>query len=116
MTKETVLQEAQRLVHGDRNSSYGHPLDNHSTTAAMMTAFLRRKYNLDDTLTLDAEDVCMFNVLQKCSRQANAPKRDNLVDIAGYVANIEMTEDEKARRENPQQEMPLAPGSVQFLP
>lgn len=105
--KETILQEAQRLIHGDRNKSYGHPLDNHSTTAEMVTAFLRRKYALGTELTLDAEDVCMFNILQKCARQGNAPKRDNLVDICGYAGNIEMVEDETQRRKNPQGELPI---------
>ena len=95
--KESILQEAQRLIHGDRNASYGHPLDNHSTTAEMVTAFLRRKYG-PQVPALDAEDVCWFNVLQKVSREANVHKRDNGVDICGYAGNVEMIRDERALR------------------
>lgn len=99
---ESILQEAQRLIHGDRNASYGHPLDNHSTTAEMVTAFLRRKYGRGMP-KLDAEDVCWFNVLQKVAREANVHKRDNGVDICGYAGNVEMIRDERARRAEAQQ-------------
>jgi hypothetical protein len=92
-----ILLEADGLIHGDRNSAYGHPLDNHSTTAAMLTAFLRRKYG--GAITLDADDVCMFNILQKAARLANTPgHRDSLVDIAGYAGNIEMVQAERKAR------------------
>jgi hypothetical protein len=87
-----VLEEANRLVHGDRQSGYGHPRDNHAATAELFNAYLRRKY--EGTFPgLDARDVCVFNICQKLSRFANAPKRDNLVDIAGYAANLEMLEE-----------------------
>lgn len=96
---ESVLEEAQRLVHGDRGEDYGHPLDNHTTTANLLEAYLWRKYGLDALpMGLDAEDVCWFNILQKCSRDANAPKRDSLVDVAGYAENIQIVRDERARR------------------
>lgn len=98
--KQSVLTIAQGLVHGDRNKDYGHPLDNHSTTAEMVSAFLSRKYGR--AICLDADDVCMFNILQKVSRLANTPThRDSMIDIAGYIANIEMVGDERARRAEP---------------
>ena len=91
-----VLEEANDIIHGDRNKKYGHPRDNHGTTAILFSHFLSRKYGKGTTPLLNAEDVCMFNILQKISREANSHSRDNLVDIAGYVGNIEMiTEDEK---------------------
>jgi hypothetical protein len=34
-----------------------------------------------------------LNVLQKISRDAHLEKRDNLVDVVGYVANIEIIDD-----------------------
>lgn len=37
---ETILQEAQRLVHGDRQGSYGHPLDDYTRTGTMWGAIL----------------------------------------------------------------------------
>lgn len=94
--KVSILEEAQGIIHGARNKDYGHPLDNHSTTAEMWTSYLARKYGT--VPTLDASDVCVLNILQKVSRYANAPKRDSLVDMAGYAGNIEMVEDEYNRR------------------
>lgn len=97
MEHKSVLTEAEGIIHGPRNKDYGHPLDNHSTTAAMVSAFLARKYGLP--ITLDADDICMFNILQKAARLANTPDhRDSLVDIAGYVGNVEMVQQERARR------------------
>lgn len=98
MTTENILDEANRITSGARNEAYGSPLDNHTTTATLWTEYLLRKYG--NCHRLDADDVCMLNILQKISRHANAPKRDNLVDIAGYARNSEMVDVERQRREN----------------
>jgi Domain of unknown function (DUF6378) len=82
MTKtETCLQEAQRLVYGDRGAAYGHPIDDYTRTAGMVSAMLAAK--LKEPLT--AEDLCMVMCCVKLSRQVNKPKRDNMVDLAGYA-------------------------------
>lgn len=80
--RRSVLDEAAAIVDGARQEAYGKPSDNHGRTAAMWSAYLG--------IELDAEDVCMLNVLQKVSRQTHARRRDNLVDIAGYVRNAEL--------------------------
>lgn len=80
---ETILEEARRIVDGDRRQDYGHPSENHGMTAALWTAYL----GVDVT----ARDVCLLNILQKVSREGSgAPKRDNLVDIAGFARNAEI--------------------------
>lgn len=96
LRQESVLEEAARLVAGKRGDDYGHPLDNHGCTSAMFSAYLHRKYGI--WVPLDAEDTCIFNVLQKVSREANRPQRDNAVDGAGYFENLQMVRDERARR------------------
>ena len=93
----SILAEAARITQGDRRASYGVPLDNHSCTAELWTAWLRRRYGAA-VPALTAEDVCLMMVMQKCAREANTPKRDNLVDIAGYAANAQMCMDERAAR------------------
>jgi nucleoside 2-deoxyribosyltransferase len=79
---ETVFEEAERIVNGARRWNYGTPLLNHSRTAAMWSAYLG--------IPVNARDVCILNILQKCSRDRNAPIRDNEVDIAGYARNMEL--------------------------
>jgi hypothetical protein len=94
---DSVLLEAHNVIHGARSRDYGAALDNHTATADMLSAYLRRKYGIAVALT--AEDVCLFNVLQKVARLANTPDhRDSLVDIAGYAGNVEMVQQERARR------------------
>jgi hypothetical protein len=97
MERQSVLLEAHNVIHGARSRDYGAALDNHTATADMLSAYLRRKYGIAVSLT--AEDVCLFNVLQKVARLANTPDhRDSLVDIAGYAGNVEMVQQERARR------------------
>jgi hypothetical protein len=93
---ETILEEAQRLVHGDRNRDYGHPFDDFSRTASMATAMLRDK--LRPGVELTAEGVGLFMILVKVSRQVNRPKRDNLTDTAGYAATVQMCMEEREKR------------------
>jgi hypothetical protein len=85
---ETILEEAQRIVHGQRNQDYGHPLDDFTRTAEMATGLFRGKLLQGAKFT--AEDVGLFQVLVKLSRQMNSPKRDNMVDTAGYAGTVQM--------------------------
>jgi hypothetical protein len=86
-TMAAVLDEAKEIVSGPRNKDYGAPSENHGCTATMFSAYLSRK--MGTPVKVSARDVTMFNILQKISRDANCPSRDNAVDIAGYSANAE---------------------------
>jgi hypothetical protein len=88
---ETGLQEAQRLVYGDRGEAYGHPLDDYSRTAEIWSAILGH------TVTAEQAILCMIGV--KLSRECHAPKRDNMVDAAGYAECLLRVRSERARRE-----------------
>jgi uncharacterized protein DUF6378 len=85
--KETVLDEAKRLVYGDRQKDYGSPLTNHTHTAALFSAYLG--------IPITPEQVCYLNILQKVSRSINGFKRDTITDIAGYAGNLEMIQNER---------------------
>lgn len=89
---ESILEEAQRLVHGDRNESYGHPLDDFTRTGRMWGAIL----GLPD---IPAEKVALMMVTLKLARQCHRPKRDNLVDAAGYAETCAMCIEERERRD-----------------
>ena len=92
--RQSVLTEARGLVHGDRNAAYGHPLDDYTRTAGMVSAMLAHK--LKEPLT--AEDLGMVMCCVKLSRQQNKPKRDNMVDLAGYAECVQWMGDERERR------------------
>ena len=96
---KSVLIEAESLVHGDRNDTYGHPLDDFTCTAAMWTALLQHRGLLKPGAEINAEDVGPMMIALKLSRQANTPKRDNMTDAAGYAETTQMAIDERARRE-----------------
>lgn len=92
--KETVLEEAQRLIFGDRRQDYGHPLDDYTRTAGMVNAafadLLKRPFT--------AEEIMMIMIMVKISRYRVVPKRDSLVDGAGYFGCIAEAIEERKRR------------------
>lgn len=91
---ESTLQEAHRLTHGPRRADYGHPLDDYTRTAGMVSALLAHK--LKEPLL--AEEVTMIMQCVKLSRHVNAPKRDNMVDEAGYAWATWEIKEERDRR------------------
>jgi hypothetical protein len=80
MDRQSVLLEAQSLVHGDRNQQYGAPAEEYRRTVGMVNAMLAGK--LKEPLA--PEDLAYIMVCLKLSRQINKAKRDSLVDAAGY--------------------------------
>ena len=87
---ETILEEAQRLVHGARGSDYGHPLDDFTKTARLWEVILGVEVSPEQVA------LCMMGV--KISRELNAPKRDNMVDLAGYAETLRMVIEEREIR------------------
>lgn len=74
---EDILEEARRITSGDRQAQYGPPDQDFKRTAAMWTALKGVEFT--------AQDVAMFMICLKLSRQTHQRKRDNWVDIAGYA-------------------------------
>ncbi len=89
---DSILLEAEGLVHGDRNADYGHPLDDFTRTAKMWSAILRVE------VTPEQVGLCMMTV--KISRECNHPKRDNMTDAAGYAETVEWCKNERQRRDS----------------
>lgn len=88
---ESALEEAQRLVHGDRGEAYGHPIDDYTATGRMWGAIL-------GTPDIDPRIACLMMTAVKMSRESRKHKRDNLVDGAGYFECASMVVDEQVRR------------------
>lgn len=83
---ESILQEAQRLVHGARQHDYGHPADDFERIAGMLNALFASRLRVP----FRAEDIPLIMVCVKLSREINSAKRDNLVDLAGYAETRSM--------------------------
>lgn len=90
-TPETVCAEADRLVNGPRRADYDHPMPNFRRTAAIWTAVLGEK--LQPGVNISPMDVALCMIGVKLAREAFSHKRDNLVDIAGYAATLELVWD-----------------------
>ncbi len=85
MKKKNILEEAMELTSKDRQQAYGDPKDNFHRIAMLWGAY--------KTVSFTPSDVAMMMLLVKVARHAHKPKRDNLVDIAGYARTGEMIDD-----------------------
>ncbi|AAG59754.1 phosphofructokinase [Mycobacterium phage Bxb1] len=79
---ESILEEAQRLIHGPRNKNYGHPRENFADISALFSAYLERP--------ITDLDVANLMILVKVARVKGAGyHRDSYTDIAGYAGCAE---------------------------
>lgn len=90
LNHKSILDEAKQIVHGERGENYGHPFEDFSRTAKIWSAILGKK------ITPEQVALCMIGL--KISREVNRPKRDNIVDGAGYFETLDMVKKEKRRR------------------
>lgn len=75
--EQSVLEEAAKCVTGPRRRDYGTPDENFSLIASLWSVQLKHE--------VTPMQVALCLILLKVARQSNSPKRDNLVDIAGYA-------------------------------
>lgn len=79
MNREQTLQEALRIVTGDRQNAYGTPEDNFSCIAGLWSSYLG--------IPISSQQVAVLMILLKIARTRTSPDyADNYVDIAGYAA------------------------------
>lgn len=89
LVTNSVLDDAHNAVHGDRYDDYGHPAVNLERTAKMWSAMLG--------IEVDGEMVAALFIAAKLSRHMHEPKRDNVVDIAGYAEAMWLCHEVKVR-------------------
>lgn len=82
--RAALLREAEILVTGDRNKSYGSPTENFANIADLWN--VQFKHKLVDGAKFTPTDVAVAMIHVKQARLIAQPKRDNFTDIAGYAA------------------------------
>ena len=94
-TKEApsnLLQEAEAVIYGDREATYGAPGKNLLAIADYWTVHLKHKYNFNGQITM--ADVCQMMISVKQARLLNSPTHhDSQVDTAGYIALMERVQE-----------------------
>lgn len=84
--ENSPLYEAYNLVHSDRGSNYGHPLDDFSRQALIFQAILG--------ITVTPQQVALMMIGVKISRLVQTPgHHDSIVDIPGYAETYSMITD-----------------------
>ncbi|QQV93045.1 hypothetical protein SEA_GANDALF20_56 [Mycobacterium phage Gandalf20] len=90
---ESILEEAQRLIHGPRNKNYGHPRENFDDIAALFSAYLERP--------ITDLDVANLMILVKVARvKGTGYHRDSYTDIAGYAGCAERIYEEPVEEDD----------------
>ena len=74
---ESILSEAERIVNGDRQADYSDPVENFKHIAAIASAISKKD--------ISPTTCCIVMIAVKLARENYKHKRDNLVDLAGYV-------------------------------
>lgn len=79
---ESILDEAKRIIYGDREEAYGDPGANVRSIASFWSIIVG--------VPLTADQVCLMMIAMKVARLMHKPDhRDSLVDIPGYAALME---------------------------
>lgn len=83
-----VLAEAYGLVHGPKDADYGHPLQDFARVGRIWGAVL----GIPD-VPPDKVALCLIGL--KVARESYRPKRDTIVDIAGYAETLALIRQEE---------------------
>lgn len=87
ITRKYILEEAARIVYGDRNEQYGEPEDSFRAIAEFWETYVREIcVSMGADVCIEPADVAMMMVLLKVARTFGGTKADTYIDIAGYAA------------------------------
>lgn len=83
-TRSTILEHADLLIHGARESEYGSKLTNFTQIAMLFQGTIGHK--LQPGARITPEDVALLMIQVKVARLAKSPDHtDSVADIAGYA-------------------------------
>jgi hypothetical protein len=99
---ENVLDEAKRLIEGDRAEAYGSPLNQYEKLAELWSVMLDTKITAEQAVMLligmkllRAYDQTPRTSEGVLTREEKTKHRDSIVDIAGYSGVLGKIEQEK---------------------
>ena len=93
----SILQEADKIINGDRQQDYGAAEQSFGRIAELWTSLLKHKLATIEKIT--PVDVARLLLAMKLSRSVTSFKRDNWVDAAGYAS---LAADLEARSQAPE--------------
>src|SRR5690606_35655629 len=88
--QESILEEAQRIISGDRRDSYGDYRKESDQIADMWSAILG--------FNVEPRKVPLCVIAVKLNREAHKPARDNRVDMCGYAGLADQVVDNPPRK------------------
>lgn len=80
--QRSVLDIAQEITSGERRRDYDNASKNHERIAKFWNAYIESRP--DPVAPLTPLDAAMMMILLKVARNVFSPKKDNIVDMAGY--------------------------------
>lgn len=80
-TEQSALDIAKELIYSERQAQYG-TFKNNMTTLSEIFALLTK-------IKLTEQQCTQFLIALKLARESNKHKRDNLVDVIGYIALLD---------------------------
>ncbi len=87
---ESILSEAERIVNGDRQADYSDPVENFKHISSIASAISKK--------CLSPTDCAIVMIAVKLARENYKHKRDNLVDLAGYVEILHRIKESEVSR------------------
>ena len=85
MNTTEILEQAKKLVSGDRHKKHGDKIVNHENIARLWSGYLQNKTQLK--INLLPEDVANLMILLKVARsQAGEHNVDDFIDTCGYAS------------------------------
>ena len=84
MKRSEILDEAKRIVCGEREEQYGGPEDNFKLIGRLWTEYISAVYS--QGRNLGPAEVADMMILLKIARNVTGEKLDNYIDVCGYAA------------------------------
>ena len=84
--------DAIKLVYGDREADYDHPIRDFVGTALNITSLLRRKLAVGEVIGVLDVPMIMIGGF-KPSRESHKHKDDNIIDTIGYALTMQRVQD-----------------------